>query len=356
LLTPSHPENLASNPLVSIIVLSYNHSRFVLETLESVKAQTYRNTHLILIDDCSSDDSVSIIDGWLKQSGIDCTFIRHQKNQGICKSLNEALALATGKYISMVASDDLWLPDKIARQVDVMESQPDDVGVLYSDAFQIDEHGRDLHSMFIPHHRNPPNVPQGRILSTLLEGNFIPGMTTLVRRCCYDRVGLYDERLPWEDWDMWMRIARHYSFVYSPTPSAKYRIHHNSLSHSDPSRMLKDLCDVGLRQLSLGDLADADRSTLTATLLAYGTQLWIRRDKRVRDVLLALWQATGNKRAGRMYRLAKSGISFHVLGTYYQIQWRVRNHLWFPILNATRSIRHPIGLNRGSLRTILKRP
>jgi len=103
-----------------MIVLSYNHSRFILETLESVRAQTYKNTELIILDDCSSDDSVSIIERWLQENAIACTFIRHQKNQGICKSLNETLAVATGKYISMVASDDLWLPDKIARQVEIM--------------------------------------------------------------------------------------------------------------------------------------------------------------------------------------------------------------------------------------------
>ena len=80
---------------------------------------------------------------------IECSFIRHQENQGICKSVNEAIALATGKYLSMVASDHVWLPDKIVRQVEIMESKPDDVGVLYSDAFQIDEHGQRLPEMLI---------------------------------------------------------------------------------------------------------------------------------------------------------------------------------------------------------------
>ena len=179
-----------ANPLVSTIVLCYNQSQFVLETLESVKAQTYKATQLIIVDDCSSDDSVATIERWLQENGIDCTFIRHQKNQGICKSLNDALAVATGKYISMVASDDVWLPDKIARQVEIMESQPDHVGVLYSDAFQIDEHGHALPDMFIAAHRKLPEMPQGASTRCLLEGNFIPGMTTLIRRSCYDKVGL----------------------------------------------------------------------------------------------------------------------------------------------------------------------
>ncbi|HEY6328701.1 MAG TPA: glycosyltransferase, partial [Blastocatellia bacterium] len=123
----------ADSPLVSIIVGCYNQSRFVVETLESIKAQTYKSTQLIIFDDSSSDNSVEIIEDWLRKNGIDCIFIRHQENKGVCKSLNEALAVATGKYVSMVAADDVWLPDKIARQVEIAESQPDRVGVLYSD-------------------------------------------------------------------------------------------------------------------------------------------------------------------------------------------------------------------------------
>ena len=79
------------------------------------------------------------------------------------------LAVATGKYISMVASDDIWLPDKIACQVEIMESQSDQVGVLYSDAFQIDEHGRTLPDMFIEAHRNLSEMPQGQVLTVLLK-------------------------------------------------------------------------------------------------------------------------------------------------------------------------------------------
>ena len=204
-----------------MVVLSYNQSRFALETLESVKAQTYQATQLIIVDDGSSDDSVATIERWLNRNQIECTFIRHSRNQGICKSLNDALAAATGKYVSMVASDDVWLPEKIALQVEMMERQPDRVGVIYSDAHQMDEDGHPLPEMFIAAHRNLPEVPQGEILNILLEGNFIPGMTTLVRRSCYDQVGSYDENLPWEDWDMWLRIARQYTYLYLPTPRRK---------------------------------------------------------------------------------------------------------------------------------------
>jgi GT2 family glycosyltransferase len=310
LLTPTHPENPPANPLVTMIVLSYNHSRFVLETLESVKAQTYKNTQLIILDDCSSDDSVAIIDRWLRENEIRCTFIRHQKNQGICKSLNEALAVSTGKYVSMVASDDIWLPDKIESQVAIMESQPDSVGVLYSDALHMGEDGRRRPGSTLTTYWTMSEMPQGQILDTLVQGNFIPGMTTLIRRSCYDKVGLYDENLPWEDWDMWMRIARHYSFICSPTPSATYRVHEKSLSHSDPVRLAKEMFKVGLKQLHLGDLTEGQKSKLTGTLVHSGLQLYGRNDPETSDILLTLWRATGDKRVGCMYWFVRLGVSY----------------------------------------------
>ena len=266
------------NPLVSMIVVCYNQSRFVVETLESVKAQTYKPTQLIIVDDCSSDDSVAVIEDWLRKNRIDCIFVRHQENQGICKTVNEALSLATGKYISPIASDDAWMPDKIERQVEIMESQPDDVGVIYSDAVQMDEHGHTLPGLFIASHWNLPEMPQGRILTSLLDGNFVVPPTTLIRKSCYDKVGVYDEDLPWEDWDMWMRIARHYSFLCSAIPFAKYRLHDKSYTGSDPSRIARESCRVCLKQFAVGNLSIDQKSKLTARLLSMSEDLYKKKD------------------------------------------------------------------------------
>jgi glycosyltransferase involved in cell wall biosynthesis len=312
---------------VSTIVLSYNQSRFVLETLESVKAQTYKATELIIVDDCSSDDSVATIERWLQENGIHCAFIRHQKNQGICRSLNDALAVANGKYISIVASDDVWLNDKIARQVEIMESWPDSVGVLYSDAFQMDERGHDIPGLLTATYWRQPEMPQGHVLDTLLQGNFIPGLTTLIRRSCYDEVGMYDENLPWEDWDMWLRIARHYSFVFSHTPSAKYRIHEKSLSRSDPSRMIKDSFRICLKQFQLGDLNKDQRATLISKLFSLAAEIYNQNDSEASNILLNLWQATGNKKARWMYRFASLGLSFRTFQRANTCRFRIREYL-----------------------------
>ncbi len=219
-------------PLVTAFVGCYNHSRFVEECLDSVRHQTYPNLQVIIFDDCSNDNSVSVINGWLKKHQLDWPFILHKRNIGICASLNEVLRLARGKYISMVAADDVWLSDKTTRQVKMMEQMPADVGVLYSDAFQMDESGETLPQMFIEAHRNFVVPPEGFLFDVLWEGNFIPAMATLIRRQCFKQVGTYDEDLCFEDWDMWMRISRTFRFAYDTIPVAKYRIVLSSTSRT----------------------------------------------------------------------------------------------------------------------------
>jgi hypothetical protein len=105
-----------------------------------------------------------------------------------------------------------------------MENLPSKVGVVYSDAWQMDVDGNPLAEKFIETHRRFQVMPEGDLFPVLLVGNFIPALATMIRRECFDTVGNYDEELVYEDFDMWLRIARHYDFVFSPTISAKYRI------------------------------------------------------------------------------------------------------------------------------------
>lgn len=236
-----HSPELENYPLVTVFVGCYNHSRFVDECLDSVRNQTYPNLQVIIFDDCSKDNSVSVIDAWLKKHRLDWKFVPHTRNIGICASLNEVLRLARGKYTSMVAADDVWLPDKTARQVEMMEQMPEDLGVLYSDAFQIDENGETLPQMFIEAHRKFVIPPEGFLFDVLLEGNFIPAMTTLIRRECFTQVGTYDEDLCFEDWDMWMRISRTFRFVYDKIPAAKYRIVSTSAARTMSEAMWRSI-------------------------------------------------------------------------------------------------------------------
>ena len=237
-------------PLVSGIVLSYNHSKYAVECLEGVKAQNYPNLELIVNDDASRDDSAAVIQAWLDRNpAIPHRFLRQEKNLGICGSANQTLMIARGKYISGIAADDVWLPGKLLKQVELMERLPEKVGVVYSDAYQMDEGGKLLEQRFIEAHRHFDLMPEGNLHKILWEGNFIPGMATLVKRDCFERAGLHDETLFFEDWDMWLRIARTFEFAYSDQVSAKYRLVSTSMVRSQLGRMYEAMCEICLKHL-----------------------------------------------------------------------------------------------------------
>ena len=128
-------------PLVTIFTLVFNTGKYVVETLNSVRSNKYPNIQHIIIDDCSSDrESVPYIEKWIEDNNYPCTFIKHQRNMGICKSINEVLQITEGKYIFGVC-DDLILPEKVQRQVELLENASPEYGVVYSDAYLINGNG-----------------------------------------------------------------------------------------------------------------------------------------------------------------------------------------------------------------------
>lgn len=225
-------------PLVSVIVPCYNLERFVTEALESIAGQDYPNLEIIIVDDCSTDRTPSMIGKWIKaHSARQIIFVQNEKNKGLCGTLNVGISRAAGKYIARLDPDDVWEPCKIRGQVQVMESLPETTAVLYSDAFRMDEAGRPLKGMFIQTYRSFDKAPEGDINEIMWNGNFIPVATTLIRRFVFDRVGLYDEELSYDDWDMWLRISKEFHFAYYAVPTAKYRVVGSSMSNAGLDKM-----------------------------------------------------------------------------------------------------------------------
>ena len=224
----------SSQPLVSVCLASYNQSKYVIETLDSIHKQTYENIELIIVDDFSTDDSVSVIDEWLDVRGNRFTnyqFVKNLMNKGLCATFNSCITNSTGKYISIFASDDIMLEHKTERQVEILENTADDVAMVYSDCSFIKEDGSPCYGLFIQSCRQFTDVPSGKIFDDLILGNFIPAMSTLVKRSIVDRIGKFDEELKYEDWDFWLRISKYYQIIFSNFRVCKYRIHSKSLSH-----------------------------------------------------------------------------------------------------------------------------
>lgn len=212
-------------PLVSVICLCYNHARFVEEALNSVFAQTYPELEIIVVDDFSSDQSKEIIKKIIAPHP-QVTLLTNEKNLGNCKSFNKALRLATGRYIIDFATDDVMYPYRIEQQVDAFEKLDKSFGVLFTNALNITEEGKQASFHYI----DTAHVPSGNVYKKILQKYFISPPTMMMRRSVLEELGGYDESLEYEDFDFWVRSARKYNYFYLNEVLTKRRL--SSYSHS----------------------------------------------------------------------------------------------------------------------------
>ena len=124
--------------LVSIIMPSYNTARYISESIKSVLAQTYQNWELLIMDDCSADNTDKVVAPYLSDTRI--RFFRNEQNSGAAVSRNKALQEAKGRWIAFLDSDDLWKPEKLEKQVSFMEKN--DYHFSYTNYSEIDENGK----------------------------------------------------------------------------------------------------------------------------------------------------------------------------------------------------------------------
>lgn len=216
--------------LVSIGVASYNNARYIVQMLESIRSQTYPLIELIIVDDCSTDNSVEVITNWLDRTSYLATFIQHEHNQGIVRTFNDCRCHAHGEYVSWVGSDDVLHPNMVAETVAEFKRQSDECAVVYSDCQIIGSNEQEISTSFLQYF-NPgfaDNPPQGNIIVPLLKGFYLPALTTTIRHSALDKVGEYDLSLYSEDLDMWLRLSRHFRFAYLPANLGSYRVHNTS--------------------------------------------------------------------------------------------------------------------------------
>lgn len=220
-------------PLVSILCGCYNQSAFCIESLESIKKQTYKNYEVIIWDDASTDNSVIVIENWIAANPeIAVQFIKHEINIGICKSINECFKASKGKYIQMLALDDILLPHKLERHVEMLKRSKPTEALVFSDAYLIDDNSEFFQNKFIARYKNYLSLESGNYWNDLLQGNFIPAMSVLLKREVLGEVGLWDENLPYEDYDMWLRISKKFDFIFDEKVSVNYRLHKNNSHRS----------------------------------------------------------------------------------------------------------------------------
>ncbi len=209
-------------PLVTIGVLSYNYSMYIVDALNSLLTQTYPNIELIIIDDCSTDDCPALIESWIKENDINCTFVKHDRNQGITKTSNEIVKLSKGRYLNLFATDDIMMPEKIERQVELLEKAGEEYGMSYANVETMNEEGS-RKGYFI--NEEITSFYEGDILEQYLNKQLVFATpSSLIRTSVYKKIGCYDERMLYEDYNFWLRLFACYKVKFCEYPCLVYRI------------------------------------------------------------------------------------------------------------------------------------
>jgi glycosyltransferase involved in cell wall biosynthesis len=209
-------------PKVSVIIPTYNCAPYLLQAIESVLAQSLDDHEIIVIDDASPDDTPEIAAGFADR----IRYLRNDRNHGVSFSRNRGISVSTGEYLVFLDADDVLLKDKLASQVRFLDAHPQ-FGVAYSDTVFYSEEGQDL-GMRFSEVRSPHS---GNVLEAMCRDNFLPVHAAMVRRCCLDAAGCFEEDYqPNEDWHLWLRLAGLTPFHYEDRVLCRYRVHHSSVT------------------------------------------------------------------------------------------------------------------------------
>ena len=224
---------MSNTPLVTVICLCHNHSPYLVEALNSVKNQDYDTIEMIIVDDYSSDNSVEIIESWIKNSKIQ--FIKNLTNLGNNKSFNKALKHSNGTYVVDFATDDVMLPNAISEKVKVFTASLNpNLGVVFSNVEHIDKDGNHLNYEYPLNHQGVANSKPktGDIYKELVSSYFICSISMMTKKIVLDTLGGYDESLAYEDLDFWFRSSREFEYDYVDKVLIKKRRLSNSLGKS----------------------------------------------------------------------------------------------------------------------------
>jgi glycosyltransferase involved in cell wall biosynthesis len=241
-------------PDVSIIVPAYNSARFIAETLRTAQAQTGIRSEIILVDGASRDDTVA-------QARAACPDLKviSEPDRGVSDARNKGLRLAQADWVAFLDADDVWQPDKLARQLAVARSEPD-MALVFCDAWQFRGDERLLDSFLatradfpgLPRHA-VPGVDQGQVFDTdmaaaIMRTNFVVTTSTAIaHRERALAVGGFDTTLKvCEDYDFWLRLTKDRRVGVVDAPLVGYRHHGNSLS-DDQEAMIRGRIEVAER-------------------------------------------------------------------------------------------------------------
>jgi len=213
--------NNKKQPLVSVIIPTYNTGVYIKEAVDSALSQTHPNIEIIVVDDGSTDNTKAVLQPYINSEKVKYIY---QRNKGLPGARNTAIKEAKGKYVALLDADDLFLPDKLGRQVQHLEENKD-LDLSYCDIYHFKDSEPDKLLRL-----NYTYYSGEAVFEKLLEKNFIAPLSVVVRRSVFDRLGYFDESLRRsEDYEFYLRLAYGGAKIdFLPTPLAKLRIRHRA--------------------------------------------------------------------------------------------------------------------------------
>ncbi|MFA6320560.1 MAG: glycosyltransferase [Candidatus Omnitrophota bacterium] len=211
--------------LVSVVIPTYNSSQFIAEAIDSVLCQTYPEIEVVVVDDGSSDDTISVLDAYAKNNQNKIRYFS-QKNSGPAAARNKGIGEAKGEFIAFLDSDDMWFPEKIAKQMKKFTEDPE-LGLVHTSRVKLNPDGSVEPSKTQKNH-------EGWVFENLLMRNFICTSSVLVKKESLLSAGLFDESSNIsEDYDLWLRLSQKYRCGYVGEALVEYRLIPKSHSRLD---------------------------------------------------------------------------------------------------------------------------
>ncbi|MBU0568949.1 MAG: glycosyltransferase [Patescibacteria group bacterium] len=213
---------------ISVIIPTYNSARYIKEAIDSVLTQTLLPFEIIVVDDGSTDNTKRIITPYIELEKV--TYIK-KKNNGAASARNIGIKMAKGELIAFLDADDIWLPEKLAKQTSLFSDS--NIGLVYS------------RRSFLPNYKLDEGLLYaGVVTKELIKNNFITNSSVIIRKIICDKIGFFREEkrfIAIEDYDFWLRASIICQFGYSNNSLVYYRIHNNQSSNVHYSIILKNI-------------------------------------------------------------------------------------------------------------------
>lgn len=222
---------MENKPEVSVIVNCFNSQEYLKEALGSVFAQTYKDWEIIFWDDASTDNSFKIAESY----GEKARCFSGKKAQSLGQARNMAIKQARGGYLAFLDSDDIWLPEKLEKQMAIFKKNPQ-VGLVFSDVMYFNKKG----NIFSAYQNKKP--PIEKVFGKLLKKNFLCVSSVVIKKEALLRLdGWFDERFTGiEDWDLFLRISHDWKAEFVDDVLVKYRMHQKSWTSLNQSAFPKE--------------------------------------------------------------------------------------------------------------------